>query len=163
MVFLICIYLDLLQGLFEGSLLRGTCGETFALLMCNGCQHAGAWGRSGAVMAFAQHTCPTRAPGSAFLGQLGSYGDCSGKVKTPHKQSPHAASQPQAITGTFITGAASTEGTPAQPHVKFWALTPPGLSPNHCAQSCLHNPLTPADHLILTAIACCLHQTELLN
>lgn len=55
MIFLSCIYLDLLQGLFEGSLLRSTCGETFALLMCNGCQRAGAWGRSGAVMAFA-HT-----------------------------------------------------------------------------------------------------------
>lgn len=112
---------------------------------------------------FCSHTRPTREPGSAFLGQLGSYGDCSGEVKTLHKQSPHAPSQPQAIAGTFITGAASTEGTPAQPHVKFWALTPPGPSPNRCTQSCLHNPLTPVDHLILTVIACCLHQTELLN
>lgn len=34
MTFLICIYVDLLQRPFEGSLLRGTCGETFALLMC---------------------------------------------------------------------------------------------------------------------------------
>lgn len=74
-------------------------------------------------MAFA-HTHPTREPGSASLGQFSSYNDCSAMVKTPHKQSLNAPSSPQASMGTFITRSGSTEGTPAQPRVKFRALTP---------------------------------------